>query len=304
MASTIIGLLLLLLCSVLSLCQALPNDDAQVLLTRRKAQNSCLPCHIVRPQVSFDDDMLEELPPIMCVTKRPERSYRESFEIDLTESFLVKYSHLIDAGDAFVCIEGGYVDVVGRVVVVPPNDSNNASSIELLQVTSFKQQQQHDRELQQSSSVTTPQRAGTKRLLVVRIISLTGQEPAESVDAIEGAIFGTGINPEAIPFQASVVKQYAAVSHGKLHFVPAVDTVNNHTTTGVVEVIVSLPVEGAPLLQDLVPEVMNATEAALGPLDELADAFIFCLPDGATINGKEYWIAISIHSEPVSLIWQ
>lgn len=297
-------------------CRALrtPGTTGTTTTTRLTTTQGkeCLPCHIVRPHIVFDEDddndeeeedELQQPLPLMCVTKRPDRSYRESFEIDLPEAFLEAYKHLIDAGDAFVCIEGGSIDQEGQAVVMPTvivTSDADADAIEL-HATSFKHDRQL-RQLQQQSSTTAGTKQRQVRLLVVRVVDVEGTEPVDSVDVMEGAIFGTGVNPQNISFAASVVQQYAAISHEKFALVPVLLQGANNIAAGVAEVVIGIPVQGAPLYRRLVPELLNATEAALGPLDELADTIIFCLPDGATANGKTSWTAIATIWEPVSVM--
>jgi hypothetical protein len=168
-------------------------------------------------------------------------------------------------------------------------------------------------------------RRGTKRLLAVRISTTYGEEPDESLAEIEGAVFGTGTNPDAIAADATVVAQYTAVSHNQVHFIPATqpededaavaaasrssallaveDAINNtanNLTDGVMDVTVDTLFNGTDI-HILTEFILNATRDALGgrALLEVADNYIFCLPNGSTFGSNAEWTAFTHLFEPV-----
>jgi hypothetical protein len=117
------------------------------------------------------------------------------------------------------------------------------------------------------------ERIGTYKMLAVRVTTTFGQEPQESLQEIEGSVFGTG--PGAEP--NSVVDQFMAVSHGQLHYLPA------DGTNGVVEIQMDQKIMH---YSDAEQAMINATEALFGgaQLTTVADRILFCMPDG-TLSG-------------------
>lgn len=163
--------------------------------------SECFACHIVRPEVlrqEGNEDKGKTPDFLKCLTKLPGASYRESFTIELPESFIVENKRIIQSGKAHICIPGGYVH--DRTVLIPPGTN-------VVLVGDHRKLFQDDPEL----------RFGTKSLLAIRVKSLS-EEPDEELEGIESAIFGRPNNPEIIPEEATVVAQYNAVSHGQLRF--------------------------------------------------------------------------------------
>lgn len=117
------------------------------------------------------------------------------------------------------------------------------------------------------------ERIGTYKMLAVRVTTAFGQEPQESLQEIEGSVFGTGENAVV----NSVVRQFDAVSHGQLRYIPAV-------TNGAVEIKIEQEIH---YYLDNEQEMINATEALFdgARLSTVADRILFCLPDN-TLGGK------------------
>jgi hypothetical protein len=231
--------------------------------------------------------------PIKCITNHPLRTYRVSYDIDLPISFLQVYQHVIDGGDAFVCVNDAYIDEYSNRIVLKTVE-NKQNTDNMYTVSSYKATQQR----QYRSLQVEQQNYQEFRLLVVRIIDVTGAEPNESSDSIEGAIFGTGSNPENISASASVVQHLSAVTHGKVLLVPS-EGVFTISSNGVIDVPISLPVNGSGFFRELLPEILNATELVVGSMDDAADVYIFCLPDGASLVGRTGWTGFSVDFEPV-----
>ena len=280
--------------------RSLRNDDTTTTTTRNR--DDVIACHLVRPKVALEggnDDALNVAPaaaPIQCWTNHPAHSYRVSYDIDLPGAWQQSHQHVINGGDALVYVRNADInDSLNRILI----DKNDTS----YSVSSYKatRQQPQLRSLQQS---TPPPSPTILRILVVRVVDVDGQAPPESKDYIEMAIFGTGAVVESR--SANVVTQLAAMSHDQLSVVPASwDTPssnnnNNNNNNGVVEVTVSLAVNGSGFFRELLPALLNATEAVIGgSMAETADAYLFCLPDGAKLVGQTGWKAITMSNEPV-----
>ena len=260
----------------------------------------CIPCHMVRIDDSIEVvDPTQQLPKnqIKCITQHPRRSYRAMYDIEnLPASFVPTHQHVIDGGDAFVCLKEAYIDESSNCIVMTSkndDDDTNSRNDDTLTVTSYKaSQQQQYRSFQPNQPEI--------RLLVVRIIDVNGIEPVESMEQIEGAIFGTGSNPDNISETASVVQQLASITHHQVSLVPA--NMNSTQSSGggvVIDVPIALSVNGSGFFRELLSEILNATESVVGPMMEAADAYIFCVPDGATLVGQTGWTGFSTSNEPV-----
>ena len=228
-----------------------------------------------------------------CWTKRPNREYRESISLRLPDTFVAQNSQLIASGKAHACIADKYlVHNANPTTIFIPN--NAISSIELID-----EMEAHGEQRRLSKEI----RAGPKNLLVVRILSDSGnEEPPETVVDIRKAIFGPlGTQEEADEANRlpTVVSQYAAVSHGSLQYVPATGL---GIKDGVVEVTIETSIfAGTSSIQGpLMKEILEATSNSLGNLDQIADHIIFCLPTGSLLKGKTKWTAFTYLYEPVS----
>jgi hypothetical protein len=268
------------------LCDILINGNP--ISIQDESNHDCLPCHIVRPDISIEEiDSVPPQLPIQCITSHSLRTYREGFDISLPEALLQSQRHVIDGGNAFICIPGAYIDESSRSITVP-NDYDFKHPM-----SAYKETQHQNRYLQGQESTETTQEL---RLLVLRVIDATGNEPIESIDSIEGAIFGTGVNPENISSSASVVEHLAAITHNKVKLIPS-----NVTQSGVIDMTISLSVNNTSFFRALVPDLLNTTKSTFGPLKDLSDVFIFCLPDGSSLSGETGWTGVSVNNEPVRL---
>jgi hypothetical protein len=269
------------------------GDGPRFLISHGNNNNDdCLPCHIVHPEILVElievrgDSIENDLTFLQCITKRPEHSYRESFDIQLPETYTQLYRQVISAGDAFICIQGGYIDEQNGLVTAPTNSDGDIEFYDMHAVYQYRQ-------LQQSQDQSSNRQL---RLLAVRVIDSTGHEPIETKAAIEGAIYGTGSNPDNISSSASVVQQFGAISHNQLTFTASV---GEKIQYGVAEVPISISVNGSLFFRELVPSLLNATALTLGPMDEIADVIIFCLPDGSLLDGQASWTGLAVNGEPV-----
>lgn len=115
-----------------------------------------------------------------------------------------------------------------------------------------------------STSQVTEETIGVYKLLAIRVTSSFGQEPEESLQEIEAAIF-TG--------EHSVTKQFSAISHNQLVYEPA-------TSSGVLQIKLEKHLERYDEDED---EVIAAVEAVLdvSSITDVADRILFCFPTGS-----------------------
>lgn len=336
---------------------------------------SCFYCHLLHPEIMPSGNEIATSQPedeeVHCLTRIRGSSFKHPINIDLPVDWKRKYSNMIENGDAHICIEGGYIrhqcndaseTCHKRTVIVPENATFQIleESHPIRMFHSYHHRLSMNDVTQNTSSLSnntigtmsglSKQQQnyfyGRKRLLVIRVITYGGKEqPVETLDEIEGAIFGTGPNPENIPVNSTIVGQYKAISQGNLVFEPVStisiskstttsvesnyylsETINvyNRTsnqfvktsvvksTNGVIEV--ELPsylqtFQGQNVREYLVPEILKATEAALlfqndtsiaKSLEDIADHFIFCIPDSSLLRDDSQWTAFTYLYEPVS----
>ena len=228
----------------------------------------------------FSDELLD--PVFLCITHSP----RASYDITLSEYLLEKYKEEIEEGIAHVCIPGGYISEDSSSVIIP-----NERRLRLVENNPANQ-----RRLQLEA------RLGNKKLLAVRVVSVIGEEPKESLaeitDAIFGAaLFGTQVQSSEYAQDSTVVSQYRHVSAGSLNLLAANGP---GIEFGVVQIIVDFEIAGAGI-QRLSNAIVAATEEQLGgSLDEIADFVVFCLPNDSLLQGSTDWTAFTYLYEPVS----
>jgi hypothetical protein len=254
--------------------------------SRHLEDDDCFTCHIARLEVLVEEESdTDELmdPAYLCITQSP----RASYDITLSEYLLEKYKEEIEEGVAYVCIPGGYVSEDSSSVIIP-----NERRLRLVENSPA-----HQRRLQLEA------RLGNKKLLAVRVVSTIGEEPAETLAEITGAIFGA--SPLGTQVQASeyadstVVSQYRDVSAGALNLLPASGP---GIEFGVVQVVVDEVIAGGAIRR-VTNAIVAAAEAQLGgSLDEIADFVVFCLPSDSLLQGSTAWTAFTFLYEPVSAI--
>jgi hypothetical protein len=129
-------------------------------------------------------------------------------------------------------------------------------------------------------------RFGVKQMLVVRVSSLQGETPMESLDEIEAAVYGTGPNPMHVPADASVVAQFRAVSHTRLVYEPIV--VPNLTRPGLLDIVIEESMINTNLstttrFDTIVrPAMIAAVTRVLGEsIFGIAHRVLFCMPSGS-----------------------
>jgi Gametolysin peptidase M11 len=129
-------------------------------------------------------------------------------------------------------------------------------------------------------------RFGVKQILVVRVSSLQGETPIESLDEIEAAVYGTGPNPMNVPADSSVVAQFRAVSHGRLVYEPII--VPNLTRHGLLDIVIeestlNANISSTTRFDTIVrPAMMNEVTRILGEsIFGIAHRILFCMPSGS-----------------------
>jgi len=260
------------------ICRTIPLIYLSSSLQQNRELHDCFKCHVAKVDVIREEGdpstEIKEEPGLSCVTQNRERGYRATYDISLPGSFTATYKNEIQAGIAHICIPGGYISKDNTVVIPDP------ATVQYFDVDL------QDRRL--DSSV----RLGPKKLLAVRVKTNHGEVPDESAKDIEAAIFGTGDSTR----RASAVSQYKAVSHGSLQYEAATGKgINN----GVAEVEVTFPVAGKGILT-FINQIVEATVATVGPLDQVADHTIFCIPNGSLLQGSSGWKAFANTNENYS----
>lgn len=129
-------------------------------------------------------------------------------------------------------------------------------------------------------------RFGVKKILVVRVSSLHGDSPIESLDEIEAAVYGTGPNPMHVPVDSSLVAQFRAVSQSRLVFEPIV--IQNLTRPGLLDIVIEESTlnnntSSTNRFDTIVrPAMMTEVARILGEsIFAIANHILFCMPSGS-----------------------
>jgi hypothetical protein len=140
---------------------------------------------------------------------------------------------------------------------------------------------------------------GVKKVLAVRVVTTSGQEPVETFDELRGRIMGAGPRPE----MHTVCTQMKACSMGALDIRPADSNDGTGIIDGVVQVSVSLRIDNTcNILGACQEEIRRQTEMQMGQQLQYFDFIMFCVPDGATFgqNGGDSWAAFAYLGNNVS----
>jgi len=291
---------LLLLCST---GHALRGSSSNKNNNFASSSSSCLPCHVVRPEV-LTEDTTSRLGSsttdheLRCLThynleggageSSTSSSIRHSFALEGLPAHLIAANQdAIDAGEWHICLEDYQIHL----------QDDRSHRVLVLSETTTIHDHSHERHLQNLLA----KRSGTQNLLAVRVTSSrnNGGAPDETLDEIEGAIFGTGANPDQLAPAQVVVNQYAAVSHQQLLYQAATGpNINN----GVLEIQIDAAFGSTTEVQaDIVPLLAAATQAAVGDDAMLTiDKIVYCLPTGANFQGDADWTAFTYLWEPYS----
>jgi hypothetical protein len=210
------------------------------------------------------------------------------YEATLSETFLSAFGENIKYGSARFILPLRYLDAAANRVTIP--DEVDLSEIRFLESGEGRDLQ--DGQLEQVKKSAN----GIKTVLAVRVKAPDGDAP-ETVEEIAAAIFGTTSDSSLIP-TASVVSQYASVSHGQLSLIPATGP---GIVNGVAEITIDQPVKGARIQAELSSHLLEKTAEALGaPVDEIADRIIYCIPTGSLLQGRDTWTAYTYLFQHVS----
>lgn len=219
-----------------------------------------------------------------------------SYDVRVSDAFRSRYGPAIERGKAEFSVPVRYLDPVTGVITIPGDEnqadedwdeespsSSASSSPPTVQLIRSLQQQDETQQAQEVSESLS----GTKTVLAIRIKAPDGDAP-ETMDEIAAAIFGTSVDPNLVPI-ASVIAQYAAVSHNQLHLVPATGP---GIYNGVTEITLNHTVKGARIQAELSSHILAVTAATLGrPLDAIADRIVYCVPSGSLLQGRDSWTA-------------
>jgi hypothetical protein len=289
------------------------------------------PCHIIQAHVQCEDSSncrSRVTDGLQCITAEPRTNddtntterdgYPIRYDIQLPLDFVHGHFDDIRRGKLHICLEHMILEQDQRrikcshrtIIRVRTPDKTGRSNL------GDSRARRRQRRLH---PIHTSPRIGTKRLLAVRVSSSFGEEPEESLASIQGALFGTGTNPDAIPADGTVVAQYMAVSHGQLQFVPAITTTttidpynspSTNAATTALEGVLDVEIEEQFLgssIHDLANAILDSTQTALGgqPLLEVADNFVFCVPSGSLFEDEIMnWTAFTHLSQPVRIAGQ
>jgi hypothetical protein len=140
---------------------------------------------------------------------------------------------------------------------------------------------------------------GVKKVLAVRVVTTSGQEPSESFDELRGRIMGAGPRPE----MHTVCSQMKACSMDALDIQPADSNDGIGIIDGVVQVTVNLLIDSTcNILGACQEEIRRQTEMQMERQLQYFDFIMFCVPDGSTfgLNGSEDWAAFAYLGNNVS----
>ena len=195
------------------------------------------------------------------------------FQIDLPQEFVDEHATQLQSGLSTVCIRGGTIDfpnatAPGQVVIPDGAD---------LELIAGGQDSDEDEGLG----------LGNRTVLVVRV-SGTAESPDETVQRMQGAVFGLG----GQPLPNSMSAQFARCSFSKIEFIPAsgFDQFDN----GVLNIQLDSRIQGREALGVMV-DATDAVKAILEVefLRGSFDHIIFCMARGTTYAGRLEWTAFA-----------
>ena len=192
------------------------------------------------------------------------------FQIDLPQAFVDEHATELQSGLSTVCVRGGTINstVPGQVVIPEGAD---------LELIAGGQDTNEDEGLG----------FGNRTVLVVRVQG-TAESPDETVERMQGAVFGLGRQSLVNSMRA----QFARCSFSKINFIPAsgFDQFDN----GVLNVQLDYRLLGRGALGVMV-DATDAVKAILGVefLRGSFDHIIFCMARGTTYGGRSDWTAFA-----------
>ena len=248
-------------------------------------QRSQLPelvdCHVVQLGAVLEEGSEDEPSThsrYTCFTTGHD-GHRRAYDLSLPPAITDEYADRLDCDETHMQIDQRCVDHESRSIVVTDSSQVHLGSPPV------------------GRRRLTASRTGTKRLLAIRVTTATKEQPSETVEEIQGAVFGLGELAE----DNNVLTQYEAVSHGKLLLVPAA---GEDIIDGVGDVVVNTSIKGQAISASFITTIRDAATDKYGPLRLVADKIMFCLPDGSLLYGKEDWTGFAFSNESYSFYQQ
>ena len=272
-------LLQTLLAGLRSCSHTLPQTSRGKLAHFREECLFCLiqavPIDVDDPSLSDDDGFLFE-----CLLKSDGEASGISseipFQIDFPQEFVNDHITELLSGLSTVCVRGGTTNVSNATLpgqVVIPEGAG-------LQLFPGGQDTDEEEGLDLDNQ--------TRTVLVVRVQG-TGESPVETVERMQGAVFGLGGQPLANSMKA----QYSRCSFSKIDFIPAsgFDQFDN----GVINIQLNSRLQGRGAL-GVMDDATDAVKGILGVefLRGRFDHVIFCIARGTfTTDGGFEWTAFA-----------
>jgi hypothetical protein len=203
-------------------------------------------------------------------------------EVELPEVFVSEHRRIL-ANTPVLRINGGVYDDSG-VLVVPEKHKGRLGVVVTDKISPHRR-----------LAVMT----GVKKLLAVRVVTTSGQEPSESFDDLRGRIMGAGPRPE----MHTVCSQMKACTMGALDIQPANSDDGTGIVDGVVQVTVNLRIDDTcNILGACQEEIRRQTERHMEQQLQYFDFVMFCVPDGGAfgLDGRESWAAFAYLGNNVS----
>jgi hypothetical protein len=209
-----------------------------------------------------------------------EHEVQSLVEVQLPEGFVSEHRNIL-ANSPVLRITGGVYDENG-VLVVPEKHNGQPGVVVSDKISRHRR-----------LGVMT----GVKKVLAVRVLTTSGQEPRESFDELRGRIMGKGPRPE----MHTVCTQIEACSMDTIDMQPADSSDGIGIIDGVVEVTLNLNIDNTcNILGACQEEIRRQTEMQMEQQLQHFDFVMFCVPDGSTFYGQDSWAAFAYRGNNVS----
>jgi hypothetical protein len=229
-------------------------------------------CLVYKPHEHGNQDGIDELKSVQV-------------QVHLPESFVSEHRRFLSGINIPVLrITGGVYDDNGVLVV--PEKINGESAVVITNKVS-----PHRRLLAMT---------GAKKVLSVRVVTNSGQEPQESFDDLRGRIMGTGPFPQVHTLRTQMKK----CTFGAVDIQPADGNDGTGIRDGVVQVTVNVRIdETCNILGACQEDIRRQTENQIQQPLQNFDFAMFCLPDGAAFGpgGVDTWAAFAYRGGNVSI---
>lgn len=203
-------------------------------------------------------------------------------EVELPDMFVSEHRRIL-ANTPVLRITGGVYDDSG-ILVVPEKHKGRLGVVVTDKISPHRR-----------LAVMT----GVKKVLAVRVVTTSGQEPSETFDELRGRIMGMGPRPE----MHTVCSQMKACSMDSLHIQPADRNDGSGIIDGVVQVTMNLRIDNTcNILGVCQEEIRHQTEMQMEQQLQYFDFVMFCVPDGSTFgtSGNDSWAAFAYLGSNVS----